>query len=278
MTLGSDVFLFFDKGARAALSSETAASALTTVVDGFFVATNGTTADNFVGTFTFSNTTDATNPNIVQGCYRSPDWPGYLQPVPWWSLFVLVPSFAFFASMNNQQHWWSKQMFVMVLIACVSFTFTRLANTYWGLSNHPDYVSLIGSWFVGVLGNAYSRRFGGTAFTSMLTGILLLVPVRFIRDRDPYILTDVRFRMASQLLVVSLRTTRLLDKTSILRVFSLLSRVSRTSPICRISLTNCLPFRASVIAVIIGIIAGVYSSAALVYFFGKKKNAALVTF
>lgn len=79
--------------------------------------------------------------------------------------------------MNNQQHWWSRQMIVMVSIACVSFTFTRLANSFWGLENHPDYVALIGSFSVGLFGNLYSRKFGGTAFTSMLTGILLLVPV-----------------------------------------------------------------------------------------------------
>jgi uncharacterized membrane protein YjjB (DUF3815 family) len=31
---------------------------------------------------------------------------------------------------------------------------------------------------VGLLGNVYSRRFGGTAFTAMVTGVLFLVPVR----------------------------------------------------------------------------------------------------
>lgn len=67
-------------------------------------------------------------------------------------------------------------MFVMVTIACISFVITRLCNIKFGLVNHPDYVSLIGSWIVGILGNGYSRRFGGTAFTAMLTGILLLVP------------------------------------------------------------------------------------------------------
>lgn len=34
----------------------------------------------------------------------------------------------------------------------------------------------------------------------------------------------------------------------------------------------------TVISVIIGILSGVYSSAAIIYLFGKKKNAALVTF
>ena len=34
----------------------------------------------------------------------------------------------------------------------------------------------------------------------------------------------------------------------------------------------------TMLGIIIGIMAGVYSSAAIIYLFGKKKNAALVTF
>lgn len=149
-----------------------------TILQGTFDALNGTFPADFNGTFTFSNTsaTDLAQTNIVNGCYRDPSWDWYLQPIPWWSLFICVPIFTFCASMNNQQHWFSRQMLVMVAIACISFALTRLANIHWGLANHPDYVALIGSFVIGILGNAYSRRFGGTAFTAMLTGILLLVP------------------------------------------------------------------------------------------------------
>ena len=35
-----------------------------------------------------------------------------------------------------------------------------------------------------ILGNVYSRVFGGTAFTSMVTGVLFLVPVSLYLD--PY--------------------------------------------------------------------------------------------
>lgn len=68
-------------------------------------------------------------------------------------------------------------MFVMVTIACSSFWVTRVSDMYFGLGGMPDYVSLIGSFFVGVLGNIYARRFGGMPFTVMLTGIMLLIPV-----------------------------------------------------------------------------------------------------
>ena len=140
---------------------------------------DGTGNATLTGYFTFINSNVPPPPNIVGGCFRDEQWRWFLQPVPWWTLFFLVPLFAFCSSMNNQQHWWSRQMVVMVSIACISFGITRLCNVKLGLRNHPDYVSLIGSWLVGILGNGYSRRFGGTAFTAMLTGILLLVPVSF---------------------------------------------------------------------------------------------------
>lgn len=177
MTLGSDIFLFLDQPARRALAAATVIIN-PTVLTGSFEAFNTTSvADSFSGSFTFTNTTETVAADTVQGCFRNPGWAWYLQPLPYWSLFILVPLFAFCSSMNSQQHWWSRQMLVMVFIACMSFLLTRLANLHWGLEDHPDYVSLIGSWLVGILGNGYSRRFGGTAFTSMLTGILLLVPV-----------------------------------------------------------------------------------------------------
>lgn len=179
MTLGSDVFLFLDRPARRTLRAASAQLSSSTVIQGYFNTYNGTSPDDsFSGVFTFLNSTMANAPHTVQGCFRDPEWGWYLQPLPYWTLFFLVPLFALCCSMNNMQHWWSRQMVVMVSIACVAFWITRLCNMKLGLHDHPDYVSLIGSWLVGILGNGYSRRFGGTAFTAMLTGILLLVPVR----------------------------------------------------------------------------------------------------
>ena len=190
LTLGSDVFLLVDRPARRAfmaLAAKANPILANTVVAGSFTATNGT-APLMSGLFSFANTTaDAAGiqSQFINGCFRDPEWPWYLQPIPQYALFILVPIFTFCSSMANGQHWFSKHMVVMVVIACVSFLVTRVANLYWGLQSHPDYVSLIGSFFVGLLGNGYSRRFGGTAFTSMLTGILLLVPVSvsfYLRD------------------------------------------------------------------------------------------------
>ena len=67
-------------------------------------------------------------------------------------------------------------MVTMVANTTISFFLTRAAYRYWGFANNPDYVSAFGSFCIGIVGNAYSRKFGGTAFTAMLTGVVLLVP------------------------------------------------------------------------------------------------------
>ncbi|THH03748.1 hypothetical protein EW145_g6037 [Phellinidium pouzarii] len=246
LTLGSDLFLFLDRPARRAVRASASSLASNAVISGTYEAFNSTSSGfgnsgsaTFSGYFTFQNSSTPAPPTLVQGCFRDPHWGWYLKPMPFWTLFFLVPLFAFCSSMNNQQHWWSRQMAVMVTIACISFWITRVCNLTLGLSNHPDYVSLIGSWLLGILGNGYSRRFGGTAFTAMLTGILLLVPDGLSaagglaqtyqgQGQDEY--------------------------------------------------TQSLTLARKMISVIIGILTGVYSSAALIYLFGKKKNAALVTF
>jgi uncharacterized membrane protein YjjB (DUF3815 family) len=64
----------------------------------------------------------------------------------------------------------------MVVISCISFAANKTANHF--IFNRSDVVSAIGAFAVGLLGNVYSRRFGGTAFTAMVTGVLFLVPVR----------------------------------------------------------------------------------------------------
>lgn len=62
----------------------------------------------------------------------------------------------------------------MVIISCCSYAANKVANHY--IFNRSDVVSAIGAFTVGLLGNIYSRKMGGTAFTSMVTGVLFLVP------------------------------------------------------------------------------------------------------
>lgn len=63
----------------------------------------------------------------------------------------------------------------MVLFSCASYAANTASNLY--LPDRGDIVSAVGAVVIGSLGNTYSRIFGGTAFTSMVTGVLFLVPV-----------------------------------------------------------------------------------------------------
>jgi uncharacterized membrane protein YjjB (DUF3815 family) len=126
------------------------------------------------GTFTFTETTSLTQTYIVDGCYRPPSFPWYLRPFPMWTQFIIVPTFSVFSSLANLQPWRDFQLGVMVIISCASYASNKVANHY--IFNRSDIVSAIGAFTVGLLGNIYSRKFNGTAFTSMVTGVLFLVP------------------------------------------------------------------------------------------------------
>ncbi|EGO27841.1 hypothetical protein SERLADRAFT_360407 [Serpula lacrymans var. lacrymans S7.9] len=114
------------------------------------------------------------DPDIINGCYRPSSFPWYIQPFPLWTQFVIVPIFSLLSSLANLQPWKSKQLPVMIVISCASYASNSIANHY--IFNRSDIVSAIGAFTVGLLGNIYSRKMGGTAFTSMVTGVLFLVP------------------------------------------------------------------------------------------------------
>ncbi|EGG10445.1 uncharacterized protein MELLADRAFT_33673 [Melampsora larici-populina 98AG31] len=92
---------------------------------------------------------------------------------PWW-MFLLVPAFSFFLSLWNLQPLRSRQMPVMVIIACAGWVCNYFANQF--IFDRSDVVSFLGAFAIGLMGNMYSRVFKGTAFTSMVTGVLFLVP------------------------------------------------------------------------------------------------------
>ena len=61
----------------------------------------------------------------------------------------------------------------MVVIGCAAFAANTLANTY---ISRNAISSLFAALAVGTLGNVNYLLFGGTAFTSMITGVLFLLP------------------------------------------------------------------------------------------------------
>ncbi|KAK9895646.1 DUF1212-domain-containing protein [Cystobasidium minutum MCA 4210] len=107
-------------------------------------------------------------------CARNPDWQWWRQNISPYALIALVPIFSLFLCLNNLQPIRSKQLPVMIIIACIGFVTNTIANRY--IFDHSDIVSFIGSFVVGILGNLYSRIFRGTGFVVMVPGVLFLVP------------------------------------------------------------------------------------------------------
>ncbi|KAL5527994.1 hypothetical protein ACEPAG_6795 [Sanghuangporus baumii] len=241
LTLGSDIWLHFDKSERARVSS--LADRFETF-NGTFDSTNTTTPSwlsptNLTGIWSFQETSVQETHEIHAGCYRNPSWGWWFQPLPWYSLFALLPVLNLVLSMKRAQPLWTVEMPVMILISCASTAVTKVANWHMALSGHPDYTALLGSFVVSLLGNLYSRKMGGTAFTIMLTGIWLLIP------------------------------------TGLAEAGGLSS--SYIAP-GEDEYTESLDLARNMISVIIGVMSGVYLSARIVYAFGKKKNSAFVTF
>jgi hypothetical protein len=113
--------------------------------------------------------------NVHVGCFRDPSWPWWRQPVPLWAHSFLVPIYSTSSSLQNLQSWRSKQLAVMVLFSCIAYAANKAAGIF--LPGRSDIVSATGALVIGALGNMYSRLIRGTAFTSMVTGVLFLVPV-----------------------------------------------------------------------------------------------------
>jgi len=172
LTIGSDLYVVIDKHARRML--EAAGTLQYTMVHGIFESTN--TSFSLNGPFVFGFADPSAKPNDLsqQGCFRDPSWPWWRQPIPWWTLFFLVPAYSICSSLANFQHWRSRQLLVMTTFSCLAFLANNVANNL--LPNRGDIVSGAGAFAIGLLGNFYSRLARGTAFTSMVTGVLLLVP------------------------------------------------------------------------------------------------------
>jgi uncharacterized membrane protein YjjB (DUF3815 family) len=175
LQIGSDFYLLFDRRARHHIDDMAERLVQKVTLAGVYVAHNTTTTSTRLnGTFVFTHQTPYDEAHIFDGCLRTPENPWYMQPYPWWTQFFLVPMFSTLSSLANMQPIRSAQLPVMVVISCTAYAANKVANHF--IFNRSDVVSAIGAFVVGVLGNTYSRKMGGTAFTSMVTGVLFLVP------------------------------------------------------------------------------------------------------
>ncbi|KAI0720004.1 hypothetical protein C8T65DRAFT_634556 [Cerioporus squamosus] len=175
LTIGSDFYLLVNPHARRNLAATEMLDSQ--ILHGYIINSNVSTTvpmSDLGGTFTFLETADSKSSHILKGCYRDPTWPWYRQPLPWWTMFFLVPLYSTCSSIQNLQSIRSFQLLVMVFFSCAAYTVNRVANYY--ISDRGDIVSAFGAFVIGLCGNAYSRVGGGTAFTSMVTGVLFLVP------------------------------------------------------------------------------------------------------
>ncbi|KAF9229105.1 DUF1212-domain-containing protein [Gyrodon lividus] len=171
LTIGSDIYLVINPYARRVLEKAEAPSYR--MFHGSFRAENGSLPLG-EAVFGFAKAASLDKNYLLRGCHRDPFWPWWRQPVPWWSSFFLVPIYSICSSLANLQKLWSWQLVVMVVFACLAFTADRVGNVF--LPDDGDLVSAFGALVIGLLGNFYSRAVRGTAFTSMVTGVLFLVP------------------------------------------------------------------------------------------------------
>ncbi|KAF7978484.1 hypothetical protein HWV62_45621 [Athelia sp. TMB] len=155
LTIGSDFYFLLDSAARRLYDHVN--PPIINYAHIALTALNGTWANQTVGgTLAIVNSTvDASQDHIIEGCYRAPNWPWWRQPLPWWTVFFLVPLYLALSSLQNLHNWRRK----------IDWYITRVT-----------FATTAGAITIGLLGNVYSRVFGGSAFTSMVTGVVFLVP------------------------------------------------------------------------------------------------------
>ncbi|KAF8213229.1 hypothetical protein K438DRAFT_1956639 [Mycena galopus ATCC 62051] len=239
LTIGSDLYLVVDRRARRAYYTGPA-TLPPTYTHGVFQMMNGTNPGISIrGVLGLTGESYETE-HVIKGCFRDPHWNWTRQPFPWWTMLFLVPLYSTASSLSNLQSvltWNSrKQLAIMVVFSCCSYTANR--GISYLLPTRPDIVSAGGAFVIGCLGNLYSRLFRGTAFTSMVTGVLFLVPSGIAQGGG---LTQTYKSSADQYS----------------SGFSLALRM---------------------ITVACGVTIGLFVSQVFVYFFGTRKNAAHFAF
>lgn len=141
---------------------------------------------DFVYTIYPGGTLDAESGSLafcVEGCYRPPGMAWYFRRFPWYFMFFTVPLYAVARSIANKHPWrkW-RDLLVAIVITICAYTVNKVANTFL-LGLTAVLPSLVGAFTVGFIGNLYSRFFHASAFTAMVSGVMMLVPVRGLCTR-----------------------------------------------------------------------------------------------
>ncbi|KXN85677.1 Pheromone-regulated membrane protein 10 [Leucoagaricus sp. SymC.cos] len=240
LTIGSDFYLVLDRRARRQYYHNSSSTNFT-YIHGQFVFSNSTSPLNMmsgvIGTVLHSHASnETTSLKVIKGCLRDDSWSWWRQPFPWYAVFILVPLYSTCSSLSNLQSWRSIQLLVMVTFSCAAYAANKATSIL--LPGRTDIVSAAGAFVIGLLGNIYSRVVRGTAFTSMVTGVLFLVPSGIAQGGG----LNQNYRNSSEQYSVG---------------FSLALRM--------ISLAS-------------GVTVGLFVSQVLVYLFGSRKNGAHFAF
>jgi uncharacterized membrane protein YjjB (DUF3815 family) len=123
---------------------------------------------------------------------------------------------------------------------------------------------------ISILGNLYSRIFGGTAFTSMVPGVLFLVPVR----PAPALFSSLYSKLTSPLLLCACYVGSF--QSGIAAAGGLAMTQNSGGDGDQYSQGLIIGFR--MVQVAIGITVGLFGSGLFIYSFGRKKGAALFAF
>lgn len=170
IAIGSELYYWVDPKARHEIFEPVAGA---TKVVGSFILSNAT-MPNWNGTFTFTDSSAHVHKIGAIGCQRMAEWPWWRQAVPPVSKAVTVPVFSLLSCLSFLHPFFSREVLVSVVIACIGYAANGLANHY--IFDRSDVVSAIGSFVIGILGNAYSRIWNATAFTAITVAVNFLVP------------------------------------------------------------------------------------------------------
>lgn len=172
-------------------------------------------------------------------------------------MLFLVLIYSTCSSVANLQSIWSVQLLIMVAFSCAAFAANKGANYL--ISDRSDIVSAFGALVIGMCGNIYSRVVGGTAFTSMVTGVLFLVPVS-----NSHITRTVPRRTHHHPLAQS----------AIGNGGGLIANYKSSTA----QYSSSFELGIRMIQVAIGVTIGLFVSQILVYALGRRKNAAHFAF
>lgn len=235
------------------------------------------------GLFHFTNITAPKASSIysVNGCYRDPDWPWYLQSPPPWTLLFLVPLYGIFSALASFQPFFSRELPVMVFVSCCSYAANRVC---------------------------YLLRFFLMQSTdTCLKGVHILIPSRpdisgaigaFVIGCVIFVMLDALIAnlIAAGMLIVTRNRalghlySRIFHGTAFIAMFNGIgflvpSAIAATGGLAQnyrgkngSHYTSSLELAMRMITVAIGTTVGLFTSSLVVYSFGRKKRGALWAF